>query len=319
MQLRSILILAAGMCITACQRHTSVPSVSSFSVTTDSTIYTANNAATFRFTGNPDYITFYSGEAGHRYDYRNRVSASGTPVLQFTSALNAGTQAGSLHVMVSSDFAGIVSGDTATTIANITNAGWTDITSRATLATGTTAVASGNIDLSDFASAGKPVYIAFKYVAASGTIQNKWTITGLTVTNTLADNSVYTIANLVANTTAITSNYGGVSTYSPGWVPFPVSNTYNWVVTAGTSLVITGAATAAAATANAEAWVLMGSLNLQKVTPDIGVAIKNMSAQLNSYSYTYTTAGSYNIVFAAANATSNETDSTTRKVSLTIQ
>lgn len=311
--------IAGLLALASCKRSTDVPSVASFTATADSSTHTLGVAATFRFTGNPDYITFYSGETGRRYAYRNRVSEAGTATLQFTSALNAGAQANSLHLVVSSDFKGVVTGDTVTTRANIAAATWTDITSRATLATSSTAVASGAVDVTDFATAGKPVYIAFKYVADAGSIQNKWTITGLTVTNTLADASVYTIANLVANNTPITTNYGGVSTFSPGWLPFPVSNTFNWVVTAGTSLVITGAATAALATASSEAWVLMGALNLQKVTPDVGVAIKNMSAQLPAYTYTYSAAGTYNAVFVAANANKDAADSVSRTVPLTIQ
>jgi hypothetical protein len=219
--------------------------------------------------------------------------------------------------MISSDFTGIVPGDTAAVVAAIAKAGWTNITGRATLSTGT-AVSSGKIDLSDFATAGKPVYIAFKYTGTKGSAYSKWTITNLTVTNSLADSTVYTIANLGAPTTAIT-NYGGTS-YSPGWVSYTVSNTYRWVVSAGTSLVITGATTDAAATADAEGWAIMGPLDLRKVTPDFGVPIKIISENMDKFPFTwqYTVPGNYTAAFVAFNVDIERSDSIVRTIPFVI-
>ncbi|MVN20465.1 DUF5017 domain-containing protein [Mucilaginibacter arboris] len=293
------------------------------------TVFSTKDTVQFNFTGNPDVITYFSGEAGKNYDFRNRVSAAGMPQLQFSSILANGTQPSSLSLLVSSDFKGVVANniygvltrDTAATNANIAAAAWTDITSRATLSTGgTTAVPSGVINLSDL-STGKPVYIAFKYTAAAGTIQNKWTISALSLNNVLADGTTYTIANLNAPTTAFT-NYGN-TTYGPGWAvsydPKKNVNNYAWVYTDKTSLVITGATTAATATAPAEAWAVMGPIDLTRVTPDAGVGIKSISARLASYSYNYTTAGSYNAVFVASNNTNDGSNMLVKKIPLTIK
>lgn len=282
----------------------------------------------FKFTGNPDMITFYSGEAGHRYENISRITAAGTPQLQFSSLLANGTQAGSLSLLVSSDFkgviaktiAGVFTRDTVTTNANIAAATWTDLTSKATLSTGgTTAVSSGVIDLSTYVKT--PVYIAFKYTAATGSIQNKWTITNLAVNNVLADASVYTIASLNGPTTAIT-NYGN-NTYGPGWAisfdPAKNANKYAWVYTDKTSLVITGATTAATATASAEAWAIMGPVDLTRVTPDAGVNIKSITAKLASYQYSYGTAGNYNAVFVGVNATPDASSTVVKNVPITVK
>ncbi|WP_162846937.1 DUF5017 domain-containing protein [Mucilaginibacter gracilis] len=287
-----------------------------FNVTVDKTTWAVGSTVTFHLSGNPDYITFFSGEQGLNYANLNRYNAAGTPKLQFTSARNAGTQANSLLVLVSSNFAGMGI-DSATTAKNIAAATWTDITGRATLATSATAVASGAIDLSDF-PADKPVYIAFRYLATTGAIQNKWTITGLTVTNTLADGSVYTIANL--NSTAIT-NYGVATVFSPGWVPFRLNNTANWVVTAGTSLVVTGAATAATATVAIDDWAYSGGIVLNKVSNDVGTFVKESSARLasNDYTYTFKTAGTYVVTFTAANASVYGNEEVVKQITLTIQ
>lgn len=273
-----------------------------------SNTYTTADSLNFVFKGNPDVITFYSGEIGRQYVNKDRTTADGTPVLQFTSLRANGTQSNSLALVVSSDFKGIALKpgstirDTAATNANIAAAQWSDITANATLSTGA-ATASGEINLSSFANLGKPVYIAFKYLATAGTIQNKWTITLLTLTNKLADESSYTIGNLGAPNTEI-KNYGAI-TYSPGWwVSYDESknaNKYPWVFTAGTSLVITGAATAGAATASAEAWAIMGPVNLKKVTPDVGVGLKAISAKLESYPYKYPSATLSEPTFVASN------------------
>ncbi len=287
-----------------------------FDAAVSKTTYTTNDTIAFTLTGNPDLITFYADVPGNRFAYRNRTKADGKPILQFTSARANGSQANSLALMVSSDFAGVAGTDTITSLANITKASWTDITSRAMLSTGS-AVSSGSIDLSDFVA--KPVYVAFKYTAVSGSIQNKWTITALSVNNVLSDGTSYLIGNLNANNTAIT-NYG-VSTYSPGWVSYKVKNSYAWSVAAGTSLTISGATTAATATSDAEAWVLMGPIDLKKVTPDMGVPIKAIIDNMNKfpYSYQYKTAGNYQAIFIGMNQNRDNVDSVIRILPITVK
>ena len=335
MRTQYIIILTALLfAAMACNKQTEVKPVS-FDVSstklngTPTTSFASTDTLNFLFKGNPDIITFYSGETGKRYDYKDRISAKGIPQLQFSTILANGTQASSLALMVSTDFKGIATNtilgiltrDTATTNANIAAATWTDITSRSILSTGgTTAVASGTIDLSDFANQGKPIYIAFKYVATAGTIQNKWTISALSLNNVLADGTTYIVANLNAPTTAIT-NYGN-TTFGPGWAvsfdPAKNANKYTWVYTDKTSLVITGATTVAAATASAEAWAIMGPIDLTKVTPDFGVGIKAITARVASYQYKYSTSGTFNPVFVASNNTIDGSSVIVKKQTLTI-
>ncbi|MEO6521539.1 MAG: DUF5017 domain-containing protein [Mucilaginibacter sp.] len=329
--IRFITITVLVLACMACNKKTDVKPVD-FDVTSTtlsgatSSKFALKDTVKFAFTGNPDIITFFSGEVGKRYEFATRANATGTPNLQFSSLRATGAQANSLQVLVSTDFKGVVANpvygiltrDTIATNANIATATWTDITSRATLSTGaTTAVASGVIDLSDL-SQGKPVYIAFKYTATAGTIQNKWTISGLSVNNVLADGTTYTIANLNAPTTSFT-NYGNV-TFGPGWaVSYDLAknaNKYAWVYTDKTSLVITGSTTAASA--SAEAWAIMGPVDLTRVTPDAGVSLKVISSRLTSYQYNYAGAGTYNTVFVASNNTSDGASAIVKTIPVTI-
>lgn len=288
-----ILLLIMGGC------KKSILDTPTIDVSTTEVTYKAGKAVTFQLTGNSDIIYFYSGEIGKRYAYAGRVSAAGIPQMQFTSLRANGTQTGSLRLMISSDFPGItVGGDSISkdaTFKKIAAATWTDITNRTLLSTGSS-TASGIIDLSDIAQSAKPVFIAFKYLASAGSIQNKWTISALTIKNTLADGTAYTLANTIS---AAITNYGVATVFSPGWVFYTLSNTYGWSLSTN-NLVITGATTVVGATASAEAWTIMGPVDLTKVTPDVGTNLKGLDTRLSSYSYTYGTAGTYTATFVGA-------------------
>jgi len=82
--------------------------------------------------------------------------------------------------------------------------------------------------------------------------------------------------------------------------------------------VITGATTVAAATASAEAWAIMGPIDLTKVTPDFGVGIKAITARVASYQYKYSTSGTFNPVFVASNNTIDGSSVIVKKQTLTI-
>ena len=69
-------ITALLLCLTSCGE---VLEDVSFGVTPDSgNVYEAGKEVYFNFSGNPDYITFYSGEAGHKYEYAGKIDGEGT-------------------------------------------------------------------------------------------------------------------------------------------------------------------------------------------------------------------------------------------------
>jgi len=304
--------IAAGLALCAlasCSKQISINPLS-FDVQADSASYNAASLTTFSFSGKPNNITFFSGEIGKRFEFKNRVTAdNGIPQLKFSSALNAGAQPNSLALMVSSNYT--PSSDPAA----IGAATWTDISSRAAWATSGTAVASGAVDLSDMANAGKPVYIAFKYKVAAGAIQDKWTITGVSLRNVLPDGTAYTIDTLPTFTTV--TNYGN-TTNLPGWAGQAVANTYKWTLSAA-NLVIAGATTAAAATAPAEAWAITGPINLKTVTPDLGTVIQNMSDNVQIMKYSYAKPGTYTATFLASNVNVDGMNSITKNLAISIK
>lgn len=339
MKLFNISLMAGVLFLSACSKSIDEKPVSFEVMSTKtngaaSTIFNTKDTIVYKLNGNPDVLTFYSGAIGQRYEFKDRITANGKAQLQFTSLRANGTQANSIQLLVSSDFKGVVAKsqtilgvitrDTAATNANIAAATWVDISSRAAWSTGT-ALSSGLIDLSDFTEQGKPVFIAFKYIATAGTIQNKWTITAFSLQNVLEDKTVYTQANFAASNQSIT-NYG-INSPGLGWLSIsnPSLNTlnYNWVYSAGIgtagSLVVTGATTALTATAPAESWAIMGAVDLRKVTPDGGLAVKDINTLLKTYkpivSYP---AGAYNVTFVASNNTVDGMSVVVRQLPITI-
>lgn len=283
--------------LSACSKEIELDKLD-FDATAEKTTLALTDTAKFNFNGNPNYITFYSGEIGRRYEFRNRISDTSSNLqLSFSTATTVATN-GSLTLQISSNLSGAIN---ATSIAAAT---WTDITNRAVLATGTATVASGTVSLADYAQQKKPVYIAFKYTAAAGAIQRRWTITGLTLNHVLPD-MTYTIANMTATSPSL------------GWLGVDVKNTaVNWT----TALVITGATTAATAV-DTEDWIVMGPVDLSRVLPDVGTPIKTIAEGMDKFplKYKYTAAGTYNAVFVASNVNRDAEESTVKTIGITVQ
>jgi hypothetical protein len=270
--------------------------VPDFDVNIADTALKVGQPITFIFSGNPDYLTFYSGETGHIYANRNRTSEAGiAQSLKFTSAVSGGSQPNNLLVMASTDFDGIY------TPADIAKATWTDITSRATLSTGA-ALSSGAISLNDFAQQAKPFYLGFYYYAPQTTLQPRnWTISATSITNTLADGTVSTIL---------------ADFPSAGFKNVNVQDTsHNWAISP-TSMLITGGGIGEPLT---EAWAISVPINLNTVSaPDFGVGIKSIDALLPSYSYTYAKAGTYTVTFLAANTDVNDSKAVVKQIVINV-
>lgn len=285
--------VAAIVTFASCSKTLSIDPLS-FDVTTSSAKYKAGDTVHFVFSGNPDFISFYSGEAGNNYDYRNRTTIDGKPQLQFTSYAQYGTQTNTLQLLVSNNFTDTY---TATGIAQAT---WTDITNRATLSTGANNTPSGIVDLSDFLQQKKPVYIAFKFTGTTGSTQKTWTINNLTLDLLKPDNTTLPITDLA----------------NAGWKQVSIKNPAAvWTFNATQLRIAGGNATAD----DNEDWAITKLLYLNKVDPDVAIPVKNITQKVDSYDYVFKQPGAYKVVFLAANATADEQASMTKEVNLTIQ
>ncbi len=269
----------------------------SFDVSTASSTYKVGDTVVFNFSGNAEYVVFYSGENGFQYQYKNRTTAVGKPFLNFLSYRQFGNMENTLQLMLSSNFSGIYDS------ANIQNATWTDITSRAVLSTTKDSTPSGNIDLSDFVKGDSIVYIGFRYYAPKDGIssQRAWTIRGLSMINKLQDSSFTTLLDMSSG------NWLGVNMLNRAAV---------WSISTS-QLRISGGDKNAATN---EDWLVSKGIKLTRVLPDEGISIKTLvDPSLKTFNHIYTKAGTYTVVFDAKNANDHAMEAAQKTLVITVQ
>jgi hypothetical protein len=264
-----------------------------FNVSSSSLTAKVGEEIAFQFSGNPDNITFYSGEDGKKYEYRNRTSLPGKLQIQFTSLVQWGTRS-NLSLFVTTDIAGKIDASTAD------KAKWTDITNRAVFSTGVDNTPSGVIDLSEFSDLGKPVNIAFKYTDVKSTTaqQNRWVIRTF---------NAGTVRNDVVTPLAVMAD--------AGWVSVSVKNPTNvWTITAAQLLMYGGPIGAD----DNEDWVISKQLDPNFIKSDVGLVLKNISAPRNEFNYKYNKAGVYKASFLASNMIGKTSKEVVKELTITV-
>lgn len=290
------ILLILGICLSACNKNEVLQP--DFIVTTDSTVYKVNEQIKFTFIGSADIITFYSGQVGKEYAFRNRFRVDGKPQMQFTSYMQLGPQTNSLSLLASTNFNGIYNTE------NIALANWSDITSRATLSTGIDNTPSGVVNLSDFAKKDSVVYIAFKYVGKKDPLiaQPTWTIKNIAIDNKIADSSLVSV----------------VKSANISWGAVNVGNlTKAWTYSA-TQIQMAGGPVN---TDDNEDWIITQPLSLDRVQRSLGVNVKtNPIAKIYSYVFPgYSTPGTYTVTFEAINANRWGTKTLIREIIIKIE
>ena len=318
--------------------------------------FRVNDTINFKFNGNPDYITFYSGEIGRVYSNLNRTNQkSYLDTLTFSSKMDtvASSGNGTLKLYVSTNFKAYSQYNTQDSLA-VLAANWKDISSRATWATSTTTVSSGKISLNPEAQTDSLVWLAFRYRALPNVAQSSWSITNILLNHT-ADNATYTIltpATIVPSTFPVysLSNGWGVVDLQKrfgtrGWIPYngtSISATggpsvipatgQSYATSASTNrLAVTGSNKYPTSATSIDTWIIAGPIDLSRVFPDYGLQIKNYSenamtmskgfyASLKSnFTYRFTKAGTYTLVFVASNATKDGQLKITKSITITVK
>ncbi|GAB1463004.1 DUF5017 domain-containing protein [Pedobacter sp.] len=299
------ILLMAVLLGSSCKKELQVSSLDNFEVSLSKNKYNVGEPVELNFGGEADYIYFYSGEVGYNYDSRGGRTISIDKVkLSFNSAKAIGAQANQLSVLVSNDFNGDYS-----SLNVIKNATWTDVSSRFTLATNATATPSGVADLSDFKVAGKPIYIAYKYLTKPQNINGlgtTWTITGFSL---LAETSIgnQNIADMFNSGFRIIDPYKDTtpaqSSITTTRFTF-LSNLYDATIDPET-----------------EHWGVSKAIDTETLNlgKDKATAIKSMATSgIKQYKYTYAKAGNYTIYVVAKNQNIYEQKEVVKKLEITI-
>ena len=262
------------------------------SITVEKSTFKAGEPVVFNLKGNPDFISFYSGEYGNDYAYiGGRTLDIKSFSLAFQTRVRNGNQPNQFSVHISSDFNGKYD------IESVKAGNFKDITDLVTLSTVNTVYApSGELDLTPMVTdKSKPLYIGFRYVvkaqtAANGT-QRNWDVRDLTL-KTLTD---------IGQTTAIDQLTAAWTLVEDGSIVEPGRNTVN----ENTGLItLRGNATAEGKLVETEAWAISKAIDLNTVIlgPDKSIPVKSISETIVPvYNYIYTKPGIYKATFEVSN------------------
>ncbi len=267
----------------------------SFDVSTTTSTYKVGDTVNFKISGNADYIVFYSGENGSQYQFKDRTSALGVPLLSFLTYRQYGNHVNTLQLMVSSDFKGTYDST------NIQNSTWTDITSRAIFSTGKDSTPSGIINLLDFVHGDTPVYVGFRFYDQKDSVnsQRTWSIRNLSLINKLQDSTSTKILDM-----------------SSGWLGINMQNAASiWSISSSLFKISGGDKNAN----TNEDWLISQPVKLTRVLPDVGLSIKTLvDPSLKSYNYIFKNPGNYIVVFDAKNANQNNSRETQKTLNISV-
>ncbi|MEQ9289744.1 MAG: DUF5017 domain-containing protein [Cyclobacteriaceae bacterium] len=258
-----------------------------FRVNVSNTSIVAGEEVTFEVDGAPDFITFFSGEAGSQYKYKDRINAEGTPLMSFSTVGRYGAQENTLKVLASVDFNGQADAE------GLEAATWTDITSDFFInglmepdPSKWDLLRSGEGDLSAFI--GKPLYLAFRYDGTGGTTQRTWRIgDDFKIVLNTTEGQVINVAD-ISNPGFQMVNVSGEDGNRGKW---RWRSTF-WEVQGGPG-----------SAPDNEDWLFTGPINLTSVSPDKGNSQNAYTDKVKKVTHTYSTPGTYTATFVGINTT----------------
>ncbi len=263
------LIFSIAIYFASCDSNVIVEPTATF--TPDSVEFKAGSEITFRYSGDCDYVTFWSGEEGKVFENRHRIEVPvDSAYFQFNNftAFGNTAQPRPISVFISNSFKGNYS---ELGIYDITTS-WDTVTPANTpnYSASLVAVPSGKINITKYKDA--PFFIAFKFISDS--------LSGTARQVRIKDFEInaYTQAGLIKSNILSTFGFKPVNIKGPG----------TWTQTA-VQLDIRGTAQKWE-----EDWFITKELSLNRVPSDKGIAIKTLTDNIADFRYIYTKPGVYN-------------------------
>lgn len=286
------LVALAAIMLTGCDKKEAVGL--DLTIQPTKTSLKVNETLTFNISGNPDQLTFYSGEAGKQYELREGILIEGdgnVMNLSFSTLGRYGTTVAhpnALRLFMSQKFSGNYG------VSAFKEEDWTDVSDNFVwsplIGNDTDYKASGIKSVFDLMTLDKdkPVYFAFRYKTNAGTnqIQSRWWIEKFDIeSKNLATGDPLPLGQMSSMAWTFIKLGGGITpTYNTSGLRFPSAPAANeasliWAVSKAVSLA--------------------PYKNLTNVNR--GTALKNMSTRLDQYNYVYTQPGTYKVTFVASN------------------
>lgn len=285
---------------------------------------------TFNLAGNPDFMTFFSGEDGHKYQYRDRqtIDPSQIKSSMLTIALYyeyGKTEMVESKIYLSDDFSGLYKDDflaDSLLVEQYEKDGrWQSLVPNEELGYEFPAsVGGGNgrtytFDMTPYLN--KTLTLAIRYKGMDNSaVQPRLYFTKMHFTNELKVGSVSTFgASSFGFTPVNMKNRCNLEDQASmtkereyGTVTGGVSGIWNLQNIGTESFYLHSSA---AGKPLKYSWLVSGPITVNSCEPDHGVKIKDITQSLDSYTYTYDEIGIYNATFLARNANIDHSSSTT--------
>lgn len=294
--MKYMFVAVTALSLVACREDFDKVDGVSFNATTDAVVYKVGQPVIFNLAGNPDIITFYSGEVGKAYAYKDTERIIENPGMAFSFAANTtnGNEIPNplrVPISYSYDFSGEYTEDA------VRAATWHDISDRfiwpQTTKDGN--VFSGRVDLEDvFSEVGRPVYFKYHFLAlAAMQKRSQWAIYSPTFYGT-AQNVLQPLYELHTSGWKIVWNEASYANDKTNRDKCAVTSTRIYLTSVFTL------------PSDRECWAVSGPL----VRPaeinngrDMGSPIKSAGqSTLRNFRYIYNEPGEYTVTFLAANA-----------------
>lgn len=308
---------------------------------------TRNTPVKFNIMGEPDNITFYSGESGHNYDYRNRDTIQTSQIqsskMTFTISTerygNEQSYKDVLCMYLSDNFPGLLKNDLKADVELASNFEWDTWVKDKPLPDKPSQKIEYEIDMKDYL--GKYITLAIKY--ESKTIQQaqgKYTFDNMKITNVYNDGKIteiyagnfgftpLNVSNFNLETGEMTLDSDQKETLKKvpnfvesndefvksaieyGTVNNNTQGMWNMTNASRGSFFIHGSKNVSQVSdvTLKKSWLISDYLVINGCEPDTGTPVKNITNRLESYEYTYDTVGTYKAVFVLSNANYKEED-----------
>lgn len=260
----------------------------------------------FHFTGDPDCVTFFSGEAGKEYRYRERTTVDENEIesstLKFTLTGQYGSPANILTMFVSKEFPGLEKNDFESDSVLVEKHAWETLIPASDFPTKVTTQEFA-IDMKPFM--GQRIAVAIRYQGQDASVtQTRFTFNNLQIVNRMnngqetaltANSFGFTPINMLqrhnlSDQKGMTSNraYGTVTNNTSGIWNFTNINAF-FIHSSGAN------------TALKYSWLVSNLFIVNACSPDAGTGLKNVTQNLDSYRYTYNTPGTYTATFVGTN------------------
>ena len=293
----------------------SVNPANGISMDKDTIVVDANTPVVFNIGGEPDFLTFFSGEEGHVYEYRNRtqldINSIETSRLTFSSWGIYGDKniPGSMKVYISTTFDGVSGNDfEADSIAVETMTNWTDITTECNIPqvriNSSDKAYKCDFDMTSYL--GKRIVLAFCFkTTMEGIAMPTWHIQNMQLENAFKDGRSATLGAATMSFTPMNMYYKSRSSSDLKRMTKPYESVTGtsvpdgvWNLGSMDHIQIKGGGAGLPMNYN---WLVSAPLVVNGCSPDTGVGIKDMTQRLASYTYTYETPGLYQVVFVGNN------------------